>query len=120
MYKFKGILKNEFYSEEGVNIVVNGLNGKIILAPMGPWHELEKELKDNTLSFTLSPSSGGTEEPRTVEVEVKNGSQKVVAQPTCWEVEITASSGSKPAEFELVTFYKEEEYEEEEEIKAAA
>jgi len=117
MYKFTGILKNEFYSEEGVNIVVKGLNGKIILAPMGPWHELDKEQEGNTLTFTLSPSSGNTELPRTVEAEVKNGSQKVTTQPTHWEVEITASSDSEPTELELVTFEEEPEYEEEGEAK---
>ena len=113
MYKFIGVLKNEFYSEEGVNIVVKGLNGKIILAPMGPWHELEKELEGNTLTFTLSPSSGTTAEPRTVAVEIKNGSHKVTTQPNQWEVEITAESDSKPVEFELVTYEVEPEYEEE-------
>ena len=117
MFKFVGVLKNEFYSEEGVNIVVKGLNGKIILAPMGPWHELEKEQDKNALTFTLSPSSGTTEPPRTVAVEVKNGSHKVTAQPAFWEVEITAESDSKPVEFELVTFEEEPEYDEEGEEK---
>ena len=105
MYKFTGTLKNEFYAEEGVNITVKGLeDDRIILAPNGPWYELDKEQDSSTLSFTLTPSSGATEEPRTVEVEVANGSQKVTTQPTHWEVEITASSESEPTEMEVVIY----------------
>lgn len=113
MYKFTGTLKNEFYAEEGVNITVKGLeDDRIILAPNGPWYELDKKQDSSTLTFTLTPSSGTTEEPRTVRVEVANGTQKVTTQPTHWEVEITGSSASKPAEVQLTIFEAEMEPEE--------
>ncbi len=105
MYKFKGNLRNEFFAEEGVNITVKGLEeDRIILAPTGPWHELDKEQDSNTLKFTLTPSSGNTEMPRYVAAEVKNGDHKITAQPTLWEVEITGSSAKKPTEVELVIY----------------
>lgn len=113
MYKFTGTLKNEFYAEEGVNITVKGLeDDRIILAPTGPWYELNKEQDSSALTFTLTPSSGTTEEPRTVEVEAANGTQKVTTQPTHWEVEITGSSDSKPIEVQLRIFEAEMEPEE--------
>ena len=105
MYKFKGNLRNEFFAEEGVNITVKGLEeDRIILAPTGPWHELDKEQDSKTLKFTLTPSSGNTEMPRYVAAEVKNGDQKITAQPTLWEVEITGSSAKKTTEVELVIY----------------
>jgi hypothetical protein len=105
MHKFKGVLKNEFFAEEGVNIVVKGLEEvKIILAPTGPWHEFDKEQKSNKFEFTLTPSSGNTEMPRYVAAEVKNGDHKITPQPTLWEVEITSSSDKKPTEVELVIY----------------
>jgi hypothetical protein len=105
MYKFKGTLKNEFFAEEGINITVKGLaEDRIILAPTGPWYELDKEQEDKTLKFTLTPSSGNTEMPRYVAAEVKNGEHKIDVQPTHWEVEITSSSAKKPAEVELVIY----------------
>jgi hypothetical protein len=105
MYKFKGNLRNEFFAEEGVNITVKGLQEeRIILAPTGPWYELDKEQDDKTLKFTLTPSSGNTEMPRYVAAEVKNGTEKITAQPTHWDVEITSSSDKKPTEVALVIY----------------
>ena len=105
MYKFKGNLRNEFFAEEGVNITVKGLEkDRIILAPTGPWHELDKEQKEKTLKFTLTPSSGNTEMPRYVAAEVKNGEHKITAQPTHWDVEFTGSSDKEPTEVELVIY----------------
>ncbi|MGD2085210.1 MAG: hypothetical protein PVH61_03405 [Candidatus Aminicenantes bacterium] len=105
MYKFTGNLRNEFFAEEGVNITVKGLQEeRIILAPTGPWHELNKKQDDKTLKFTLTPSSGNTEMPRYVAAEVKNGKEKITPQPTHWEVEITGSSNKKPTEVELVIY----------------
>jgi hypothetical protein len=105
MYKFKGNLRNEFFAEEGVNITVKGLqDDRIILAPTGPWYELDKEQDSNTLKFTLTPSSGNTEMPRYAAAEVKNGEHKITPQPTLWEVEITSSSNKKPTEVELVIY----------------
>lgn len=116
MYKFTGSLRNEFFSEEGVNITVKGLNEeRIILAPMGPWHELDKEQDKNTLSFTLTPSSGNTESPRIVVAEVTNGEHKITTQPTHWDVEITSSSDSEPAQTELIIYEIDPDYQEEEE-----
>jgi hypothetical protein len=112
MYKFTGTLKNEFWSEEGVNITVKGLQDeRIILAPMGPWYELNKEQEKNTLTFTMAPSSGTTEPPRVLGGEVKKGTEKVTTHPTHWEVEITCASESEPAEVEVTSY--EAEYEEE-------
>ncbi len=105
MYKFTGNLRNEFFAEEGVNITVKGLQeDRLILAPTGPWHELEKEQDNKTLKFTLTPSSGNTEMPRVVAAEVKNGTEKITNQPTHWEVEITSSSDKKPTEVQLVIY----------------
>lgn len=105
MHKFKGNLRNEFFAEEGVNIIVKGLEEvKLILAPTGPWHELDKEQTSKTLKFTLTPSCGNTEMPRYVAAEVKNGEHKITPQPTHWEVEITSSSDKKPTEVELVIY----------------
>jgi hypothetical protein len=115
MYKFKGILKNEFFAEEGVNITVKGLQeDRIILAPTGPWHEFEKEQDSSTLNFTLTPSSGNTEMPSVVAAEVKNGTEKITNPPTHWEVEITSSSDKEPTEVELVIYEADMEAVEEE------
>lgn len=113
MYKFTGTLKNEFYAEEGVNITIKGLeDDRVILAPTGPWYELNKEQDNSTLTFTLTPSSGTTEDPRTVGIEVAKGTEKVTTQPTHWEVEITGSSDSEPIEVQLSIFEAEMEPEE--------
>ena len=105
MYKFKGNLRNEFFAEEGVNITVKGLQeDRIILAPTGPWYELDKEQDSSSLKFTLTPSSGNTEMPRYVAAEVKNGDHKITPQPTLWEVEFTSSSDKEPTEVELVIY----------------
>lgn len=105
MYKFTGNLRNEFFAEEGVNITVKGLQeDRLILAPTGPWHELNKEQDINTLKFTLTPSSGNTEMPRYVAAEVKNGEHKITVQPSLWEVEISGSSEKEPTEVELVIY----------------
>jgi hypothetical protein len=105
MYKFTGNLRNEFFAEDGVNITIKGLNeDRIILAPTGPWHELDKEQESNTLHFTLTPSSGNTDLPSYVACEVKNGTEKITNHSTHWEVELTCSSESEPAEVELVIY----------------
>jgi hypothetical protein len=105
MYKFKGNLRNEFFAEEGVNITVKELQEeRIILAPTGPWYELDKEQEDKTLKFTLTPSSGNTEMPRYVAAEVKNGEHKITVQPTHWDIEFTSSSDKEPTEVELVIY----------------
>jgi hypothetical protein len=105
MHKFTGNLRNEFFAEEGVNITVKGLQeDRLILAPTGPWHELDIEQDSKTLKFTLTPSSGNTEMPSVVAAEVKNGTEKITNQPTHWEVEITSSSDKKPAEVQLVIY----------------
>jgi hypothetical protein len=121
MHKFTGNLRNEFFAEEGVNITVKGLQeDRLILAPTGPWHELEKEQDSKTLKFTLTPSSGNTEMPRVVAAEVKNGTEKITNHPTHWEVEITSSSGKKPTEVELVIYEADMEAMAEEEGEAKA
>ena len=109
MSKFTGKISNEWRSEPGVNIAVKGVNGKIIVAPRGPWQEFEKEQKEKTLTLTLTPSSGDTEKPRMAKVEVKNGSEKITTHPTHWEVAITASSDSKPAEADITVFIEQEQ-----------
>ena len=109
MSKFTGKIANEWRSEPGVNIAVKGANGKIIVAPRGPWMEFEKDQKGKTLTLTLTPSSGTTEKPRMVKAEVKNGTEKITIQPTHWEVAITASSDSKPAEADITIFIEQQE-----------
>jgi hypothetical protein len=115
MHKFTGNLRNEFFAEEGVNITVKGLQeDRIILAPTGPWHELDKEQDSSTLNFTLTPSSGNTEMPSVVAAEVKNGTEKITTHTTHWEVEITSSSDKEPTEVELVIYEADMEAAEEE------
>jgi hypothetical protein len=100
MAKFTGEIRNDFPPQVGVNMVVKGIEDeKVVVAPNGPTMPVDKEVKGNTLTFTVAPSSGGTEEPRALTVEVKNGSEKVTAAGTHWEVEITSSSS--PTEFTL-------------------
>jgi len=108
MSKFTGKISNEWRSEPGVNIVVKGANGKIIVAPRGPWQEFEKKQKEKTLTLTLAPSSGTTGKPRMVKAEVKNGTEKITTHPTHWEVAITASSESKPAEADITVFIEQD------------
>lgn len=108
MYQFTGVLKNELRPEPGVNITVKGLEeDRIILAPTGPWHEFDKKQDSNTLELTLALSSGTTE-GRSVKVEIANGTEETNTSPTQWEVKLTASSESEPAEVELVIIFAEE------------
>lgn len=92
MYKFKASVKCDFISQTGTNLSVKGLNGKAIIKPQDTV-EFEKEQDDKTLTFTLTPSSLGTEN-RSVKVEVKNGTENTTTSPEGWEVQITASSDS--------------------------
>ena len=96
MYKFVASVKNDFQAQCGTNLSVKGLNGKVILQPQDT-ADLEKQQDGQTLTFILSPSSGGTE-GRSVKVEVKNGTENTTTSPTEWEVKITGSSESDPIE----------------------
>jgi hypothetical protein len=109
MYQFTGVIKNELRPEPGVNIILKGLKEeRIILAPTGPWHDLELSQDSNTLNLTFTPSSGTTE-GRAVKVEITNGTENTTSNPTNWEVQLTASSESEPTNFELLIVYAEEE-----------
>lgn len=102
--EFKGAIQNAFRPEGGVNITVKGLEDeKIILAPTGFAYEFDK--KQDTLSFTLVPSSGGTE-GREVKAEVNNGKEKITSSDADWQVEITSSDKSKPTEVGVAIFTK--------------
>ncbi len=108
MYQFTGTLKNELRPEPGVNITVKGLEeDRVILAPTGPWYTLDKKQDGNTLELTLAPSSGTTDK-RSVKVEIANGTEETNTSPNQWEVKLTASSESKPAEVDLVITFEEE------------
>jgi hypothetical protein len=114
MYQFTGVIKNELRPEPGVNIVLKGLKEeRIILAPTGPWHDVELSQDSNTLNLTFIPSSGTTE-GRAVEVEIANGTEKTTTNPDNWEVQLTASSESEPTNVEIVIVYAEVEEEGEE------
>jgi len=105
-HEFKGVIQNAFRPEGGVNITVKGLaDDKIILAPTGFAHEFDKKQDGDTLSFTLVPSSGGTE-GREVKAEVTNGKEKITSSAADWQVEITSSDKSKPAEVGIAIYTK--------------
>ena len=109
MYQFTGVIKNELRPEPGVNIVLKGLKEeRIILAPTGPWHDLELSQDSNTLNLTFIPSSGTTE-GRAVEVEITNGTEKTTTNPNNWEVQLEASSESDPANVNIAIVYAETE-----------
>jgi hypothetical protein len=101
MFEFTGLIRNELYSEEGVNMAVTGLGDKIIVAPRGPYYEIDRKQEENTLTFKVAPSSGGTEK-RLARVEVENGSENVTTNPSDWEIKITASSGSSPVKVDVM------------------
>lgn len=96
MYQFTISVKNDFRPEIGINIAVKGLGDKLILQPQET-RTFEKKQDANILSFTLTPSSGGTESPRTFNVEVTNGTEKTNTQPKHWEVELTGSDSAVTA-----------------------
>jgi hypothetical protein len=105
-HKFKGTIQNAFRPEGGVNITVKGLEkDKVILAPTGFAFDFDKKQDGATLSFTLTPSSGGTE-GREVKVEVNNGKEKVTPSAADWQVEITSSDKSKPTEVNVAIITK--------------
>ena len=111
MYQFTGVIKNELRPEPGVNIVLKGLKEeRIILAPTGPWHDLELSQDSNTLNLTFTPSSGTTE-GRAVEVKITNGTEATTTNPNNWEVKLEASSESDAANVEIVIVYAETEEE---------
>lgn len=121
MYHFKGVLENVMYAEDGVNIAIKGLEEvKLMLAPTGPGHELDKEQTGKDLTFTLIPSSGTTE-GRVVGIEIENGTEKTTDNTSHWEITLTASSESKPTDFKLAIVCAEdlEELEEEGEEEEA-
>lgn len=93
MYQFTISVKNDFRPEIGINIAVKGLGDKLILQPQET-RTFEQKQDDKALVFTLTPSSGGTESPRTFNVEVTNGTEKTTTAPRHWEVELTASDSS--------------------------
>lgn len=99
-HEFKGSIQNAFRPECGVNITVKGLNDKVILAPSGYAYEFDKKQDDKKLTFTLVPSSGGTE-GREVKAEVKNGKEKITSSAADWQVEISASDSAKATEAAL-------------------
>jgi hypothetical protein len=107
MAQFTGTITNAFRAEGGVNIVVKGIeDDRVIVAPTGPTFNFDKKVDGKNLTFTMSPSSGTTEEPRKVKVEVKNGSEKVTTTPTHWEVEITGSSSPTEVSVTIFVEYK--------------
>ena len=107
MAQFTGTITNAFRPERGVNIVVKGIeDDRVIVAPTGPTFNFDKKVDGKTLTFTMSPSSGTTEEPRKVKVEVKKGSEKVTTTPTHWEVEITSSSSPTEVSVTIFVEYK--------------
>jgi hypothetical protein len=91
MNQFTISVKNDFRPEIGINIAVKGLGDKLILQPQET-RTFEKSQDAKALVFTLTPSSGGTESPRTFNVEVTNGTEKTTTAPRHWELEITASA----------------------------
>lgn len=99
MNQFTISVKNDFRPEIGINIAVKGLGDKLILQPQET-RTFEKSQDANALAFTLVPSSGGTESPRTFKVEVTNGTEKTTTAPRQWEVEITASASPVTAKIE--------------------
>jgi len=102
--EFKGVIQNALRPEPGVNITVKGLeDDKVILAPSGFAYEFDK--KQDTLSFTLVPSSGGTE-GREVKAEVNNGKEKITSSDADWQVEISSSDKSKPTELGIAILPK--------------
>ncbi|MFC2145860.1 hypothetical protein ACFLRT_00700 [Acidobacteriota bacterium] len=109
MYQFTGVIKNELRPEPGVNIILKGLKKeRIILAPTGPWHDLELSQDSKTLNLTFIPSSGTTE-GRAVEVEVSNGKGTTTTNPNNWAVQLDASSKSDPANVNIAIVYAEVE-----------
>ncbi len=101
MYQFKGEIGNDFRPESGVNVIVKGLDEKILLAP----HDIkpfEKSSDSSQLTLTLTPSSGDTADPRTLLVEVQDGTETTTAMPNHWKVDITASSAATPASIKIL------------------
>ena len=104
-YKFIGEIINGFDPPSGVNLIIKGLaDDKIILAPQKSY--FYDNSGDNPLKFSLVPSSGVPGEMRRVNAEVKNCTEKVTPTAVGWDVEITASSESDPAEFSILFFEK--------------
>jgi hypothetical protein len=109
MYQFTGVIKNELRPEPGVNITLKGLkDDRIILAPTGPWHDLELSQDSKTVNLTFIPSSGSTE-GRAVEVKISNGKETTTTNSNNWEVKLEASSKSEPANVEITIVYAETE-----------
>ena len=104
-FTFEGIIKNDYRPELGTNITVKKLEKEKIILQATKDFEFKKKQDSNTLNFTITPSSGGTETQSSLEVEVKNGKENVKTLPTHWELEITSSSDSTPTKVNI-TFAK--------------
>jgi hypothetical protein len=100
-FTFEGLIKNDYRPELGTNITIKKLEKEKIILQATKEHEFKKKQDSNTLSFTITPSSGGTEKASSLEVEVKNGKENVTTLPTHWELEITGTSDSTPVEVNI-------------------
>jgi hypothetical protein len=107
-FTFKGLIRNDYRPELGTNITVKKLEKEKIILQATKEFEFDKKQDSNTLSFTITPSSGGTEKSSSLNVEVKNGKQNVTTLPTHWELQITSSSDSAPTEVNI-TFSKKQD-----------
>lgn len=104
---FKGLIKNDYRPELGTNITVKELEEEKIILQATKDFEFEKKQDSNILKFKITPSSGGTED-NTLKVEVKKGKEEITTLPTHWELQITSSSDSTPADVNI-TFAKKKE-----------
>jgi hypothetical protein len=100
-YEFKGSINNDFSPENGTNISVKGLEEDRVILQATKSHEFEKKQDSDKLTFTISPSSGGTGDSCSLKVEVTEGTENTKKTENEWEVEITCSSDSKPAEVNI-------------------
>jgi len=101
-HKFLGAINNLFGPETGINLVLTGIDEKIIIGP-GSGQYFEKDQAKKSLTIMLTPSSGNTEPPRQINVQVSDCTHKITTQPTRWEVEITAE-GDQTASLDVAIF----------------
>lgn len=107
-FTFEGLIKNDYRPELGTNITIKKLEKEKIILQATKEFEFKKKQDSNMLSFTIAPSSGGTEIQSSLEVEVKNGKENVTTFPTHWELQITSSSDSTPTKVNI-TFIKKQD-----------
>lgn len=100
-YTFKGSIRNDFRPENGTNISIKGLEDDRIIVQGHTAHYFEKQQDDKNLKLIIRPSSGGTEDPRELKTEITNGTEKTNTTPAQWEVELGATSDSKPTELTI-------------------